>query len=78
MDILNNLLLSKELKRKVCTDIMFSILHMYHTVLQEAMANHAHMKFALQLSSKVKDPRKAVLSQQNKVKYVCLWNSLVM
>lgn len=50
MDIINNLLLSKELKRK------------------EAMDRHAGMQFALQLSSKVKDPRTAVLTQQNKVK----------
>lgn len=34
------------------------------------MDHHARMQFALQLSSRIKDPRKAVLSQQNKVKYV--------
>lgn len=38
--------------------------------VQEVMDHHARMQFALQLSSRIKDPRKAVLSQQNKVKYV--------
>ncbi len=40
------------------------------------MDRHARMQFELQLSSKIKDPRKAVLTHQNKVKYAeLMWNT---
>ena len=38
--------------------------------LQEALERKARMQFTLQLSN-IEDPRKAVLVQQNKIRFVC-------
>lgn len=82
MDILNNLLLHKEPKKKVCQSVEKMSLATYwlalakrycsiplFTIIQEALDRHARMRFTLQLSN-IQDPRKPIQLQQNRVRLV--------